>query len=139
MRIRLMPKAPPVLQQEPLILALLWASHAAGQSSRVHRLTSTPETVVIGYYDAATKPVLRIRSGEVVEITSAMIAATEMLEQAGVADSEIKASLRQIHTQITIAGRARTFSPVLSTSKGLSRATFSRYGSRRSNSHCPMP
>ena len=99
-----MRKAPPVLQQAPLILALLSASHAAGQSSRVHRLTSTPETVVIGYYDAATKPVLRIRSGEVVEITSAMIAAPEMLEQAGVPGSEIKPSLRQIHTQITDRG-----------------------------------
>jgi len=69
-----------------------------------HRLTSTPETVVIGYYDAAAKPVLRIRSGERVEITTAMVAGPEMLEEAGLPSEQIKPSLRAIHRQITDRG-----------------------------------
>ncbi|MEZ5364727.1 MAG: hypothetical protein R2748_20920 [Bryobacterales bacterium] len=48
-----------------------------------HRLESTPETVVFGYYSAESAPVLRMRSGETVEITTSMIASPEMLEDAG--------------------------------------------------------
>ena len=85
-----------------LLAAWIWlltAAPALAQQPTVHRLTSTPETVVFGYYDAAVKPVLRIRSGDVVEITPSFIASPEMLEEAGVAPSDIKQSLRDIHAQ----------------------------------------
>lgn len=34
-----------------------------------HRLLPTPQTITWGYFDARTPPVLRIRSGDVVEMT----------------------------------------------------------------------
>jgi acetamidase/formamidase len=88
-----------------LLLVLLAASLSlSAQTSRSHRLASTPETVVFGYYDAATPPVLRIRSGDSVEITTSMIASPEMLEEGGLPSEQIKQSLRDIHSQVTDRG-----------------------------------
>ncbi len=88
-----------------LLLFVLAASLSlAAQTSRLHRLTSTPETVVFGYYDAATPPVLRIQSGDRVEITTSMIASPEMLQEAGLPPDQIKQSLRDIHSQVTDRG-----------------------------------
>jgi acetamidase/formamidase len=86
----------------PLLLAA--ALSLAAQSSRLHHLASTPETVVFGYYDAAAPPVLRIRSGDRVEITTSMIASPEMLQEAGLSPAHIKQSLRDIHRQVTDRG-----------------------------------
>ncbi len=88
-----------------VLLVLLAASLSlAAQTSRSHRLMSTPETVVFGYYDAATPPVLRIRSGDSVEITTSMIASPEMLEEGGVPGEQITQSLRDIHSRVTDRG-----------------------------------
>ena len=73
-----------------------WAEH--------HHLPSTPKTVHWGYYDAAAKPVLRVRSGDTVEIRSAMIDTPEALEQAGVAAASIEAEHRNIHREIKDRG-----------------------------------
>lgn len=86
------------------ILLALSAVALSAQSPRLHRLTSTPETVVFGYYDAAAAPVLRIRSGDRVEITTSMIASPEMLEEAGLSSDQIKPSLRDIHSEVTDRG-----------------------------------
>src|SRR5690242_10716989 len=72
--------------------------------AETHRLTSTPKTVVWGYYDAATPPALRVRSGDTVEIRTSMIASPEMLEQAGVAASDIEPSLRDIYREVKDRG-----------------------------------
>ena len=69
-----------------------------------HRLLSTPKTVVWGYYDAAVPPVLRVNSGDTVEIRSSMIAGSEMLEKAGVAPDQIEQSLRDIHREVKKEG-----------------------------------
>src|ERR1044071_7193192 len=69
-----------------------------------HRLLPTPKTVVWGYYDAAVKPVLRVRSGDTVEIRSAMIASPEMLERAGLPPGEIDAGMRELHRAVTDRG-----------------------------------
>lgn len=74
------------------------------QPSADHRLESTPETVVFGYYSADTAPVLRMQSGETVAITTSMIASPEMLEEAGLPPNEIKPALRAIHREVTDRG-----------------------------------
>ena len=74
------------------------------QTPTLHRLTSTPETVVFGYYAAATPPVLRIEPGDRVEITTSMIASPQMLEEAGLPSDQIKSALRDIHIQVTDRG-----------------------------------
>jgi hypothetical protein len=51
-------------------LVTLTAACAASSAEgpRVHRLLATPSTVAYGYYWAAAKPVLRIASGDVVDV-----------------------------------------------------------------------
>ena len=77
---------------------------AIGADAETHRLTSTPKTVVWGYYDAKTPPVLRVKSGDTVEIRSSMIASPEMLEGAGVPSNQIEESLRDIYREVKDRG-----------------------------------
>jgi acetamidase/formamidase len=69
-------------------------------SAEAHRLTATPKTVVWGYYDASTPPVLRIQSGDTVEIRTSMIASPAMLEGAGFPGDQIEQSLRDIYKEV---------------------------------------
>src|SRR5216683_1509559 len=69
-----------------------------------HTLASTPKTVHWGYYDAKQAPVLRVRSGDTVEIRTAMIDSPEALERAGVAADQIDAASREIHRAIKDRG-----------------------------------
>ena len=41
---------------------------AAASSPATHRLEATPQTVAYGWYDAAGKPVLRIASGDIIDV-----------------------------------------------------------------------
>ena len=70
------------------ILLLLIAASAFGQ--KTHRLAATPDTVVVGYYDASTPPVLKVGSGDTVVIETLGVGAAEMLENAGVAKAKIE-------------------------------------------------
>ena len=69
-----------------------------------HTLLSTPKTVHWGYYDAAQAPVLRVRSGDTVEIRTAMIDTPEALERAGVAEAQIDQASSEIHRAIKDRG-----------------------------------
>jgi len=69
-----------------------------------HVLKPTPKTVVWGYYDPSTPPVLRIQPGDTVEIESATIATPAMLEAAGLAPDQIPESDRAIHRAVKKEG-----------------------------------
>src|SRR5437879_3901037 len=69
-----------------------------------HTLASTPKTVHWGYYDAKQAPVLRVRSGDTVEIRTAMIDPPEALERAGIPSGQIDAASREIHREIKDRG-----------------------------------
>ncbi|HKW97466.1 MAG TPA: acetamidase/formamidase family protein [Bryobacteraceae bacterium] len=86
------------------LLITLLAIGAMGLQAETYRLNSTPKTVVWGYYDATTPPVLRIKSGDTVEIRTSMIASPEMLEQAGVPANEIEPALRDIYREVKDRG-----------------------------------
>jgi hypothetical protein len=58
--------------------ALLLLSLPAIAQTR-HTLKATPGNVVIGYYDARTKPALRVRSGDTVEIHTLGVARPQAL------------------------------------------------------------
>ncbi len=49
-----------------LLVASITAGHASGQTP--YTLKPTPKTVAWGYYDAKAAPVLRVKSGDTVEI-----------------------------------------------------------------------
>src|SRR4029078_960723 len=78
----------------------LTAVEASGQ----HQLKATPKTVAWGYYDASTPPVLRIKSGETVEIQSLITSSPTRLETAGVPPDHVQQSLRDIYKEVTNKG-----------------------------------
>jgi acetamidase/formamidase len=75
-----------------LILAL---SGLAGAQTR-HVLKPTPPNVVIGYYDASTPPVLKIKSGDTVEIQTFGVGSPRGLANAGLAQDRIEPALVEL-------------------------------------------
>jgi acetamidase/formamidase len=66
-----------------------------------HQLKPTPKTVAYGYYDASTPPVLRIKSGDTVEVQTLIVSTPARLEAAGVKPDDIEQSLRDIVKEVT--------------------------------------
>ena len=67
-------------------------------------LKPSPATVAWGYYDAATPPVLRIKSGDTVEIHTLITSSPARLEGAGLPAGEVEPALREIHEKVTNKG-----------------------------------
>jgi len=74
---------------------------AQAQTARTHRLLATPETVAYGYYWAEARPVLRIASGDIVDVDTLLTSTPTSLEQAGVPPAKIQDSLKSIVAQVT--------------------------------------
>ena len=64
------------------------------QSPRTHRLEATPDTVAYGYYWADATPVLRIRSGDIIDVDTLLTNTPSGLERAGVPNDKIQPSLK---------------------------------------------
>ena len=77
---------------------------AAQTPGKTHRLEATPATVAYGFYDAAAKPVLRIASGDVIDVDTLLTNTPRGLERAGVKPEEIQPSLRAIVDNVTDKG-----------------------------------
>jgi acetamidase/formamidase len=75
----------------------------AGQSPtpRTHRLEATPATVAYGYYWAEAKPVLRIASGDIVDVDTLLTNTPMRLQQAGVPPEKVQETLKTIVTEVT--------------------------------------
>src|SRR5256884_4930510 len=69
-----------------------------------HRLPATPQTVAYGWYNAAATPVLRIASGDTIEVETLITNRPDRLEAAGVAPADVQQSLRDIVAQGTDPG-----------------------------------
>src|SRR5215218_6972666 len=69
---------------------------AAAQKPRTHRLEATPETVAYGHYWAETRPVLRIASGDIIDVDTLLTNTPRVLERAGVKPEDVQANLRTI-------------------------------------------
>lgn len=68
-----------------------------------YQLPASPKTVVWGYYSAAAKPAIRIRSGDTVRMET-VSGNPARLEAAGAPASEIPQSLRDIYREVTDKG-----------------------------------
>ena len=79
---------------------LLLGSAAGGQQPSAYTLKPTPKTVAWGYYDAKTTPVLRVKSGDTVEIKTVLTNSPKRLEEAGVPPEQVEQSLRVITDQV---------------------------------------
>src|SRR6476646_4465011 len=89
-----------------VLLALIATSAAAQQPAkpRVHRLEATPATVAYGYYWAEAKPVLRIASGDIIDVDTLLTNTPRGLERAGVRPEDIQTSLRAVVETVTDKG-----------------------------------
>jgi acetamidase/formamidase len=89
----------------PLLLVCGTALVTAQTSApRIHRLEATPATVAYGYYWAEAAPVLRIGSGDILDVDTLLTSTPERLEKAGVAAVDVQASLRAIVDQVKDRG-----------------------------------
>src|SRR5258708_6510617 len=68
------------------------------------QLKATPATVAWGYYWSAAKPVLRIQSGDTVEIQTMLTNSPERLAAAGVKAEEIEPELKAIYAEVKDKG-----------------------------------
>src|SRR5687768_554634 len=83
------------------VLATLAVGTFSAQSPRTHRLEATPATVSYGYYWSEAKPVLRIASGDIIDVDTLLTNTPNGLTRAGVPAEKIQASLRAIVESVT--------------------------------------
>ena len=86
---------------------LLFAASLSAQqpaSKPQYSLKPTPKTIAWGYYDASTPPVLRVKSGDTVEIQTLITSSPKRLEGAGVPADQVEQSLRDIYDQVKDKG-----------------------------------
>jgi acetamidase/formamidase len=80
------------------------AQQSPAQGGQVYQLKPTPKTVVWGYYDPKTPPVLRIKSGDAVEIQTLIASNPERFESAGLGSDQIEPALRDIFREVKEKG-----------------------------------
>ncbi len=94
----------------PLLLAALAALGAvastvalaaSAHAPKTHRLEATPATVAYGYYWSEAPPVLRIESGDIIDVDTLLTNTPAGLAKAGVPDDKIQASLKAIVGEVT--------------------------------------
>src|SRR6476469_7818257 len=85
-------------------LATVSALSAQTPAPRTHRLLATPDTVAYGYYWAEAKPVLRIASGDIIDVDTLLTNTPRGLERAGVKPEDVQASLRAVVETVTDKG-----------------------------------
>jgi acetamidase/formamidase len=83
------------------LLSLAAASQAFAHPPKTHRLEATPATVAYGYYWADAPPVLRIDSGDIIDVDTLLTNTPAGLAKAGVAEDRIQASLKAIVNEVT--------------------------------------
>src|SRR2546425_6667037 len=86
-----------------LILICIFTTCAFSQTPTpsVHRLEATPDTIAYGYYWAEAKPVLRIASGDIIDVDTLLTNTPAGLARAGVPADKIQDSLKAIVEKVT--------------------------------------
>ena len=87
-----------------LLLCAAAALSAQSPKPRTHRLEATPATVAYGYYWSEAKPVLRVASGDIIDVDTLLTNTPRGLERAGVKPDDIQASLRAVVDTVTDKG-----------------------------------
>src|SRR4029434_8228578 len=85
-----------------LVTLIALAFPVATQTSL--QLKPTPKTVAWDYYDASTTPVMRIKSGDTVEVQTLITSSPTRLEGAGVKPEDVEQPLRDIWKEVTNKG-----------------------------------
>ncbi len=85
------------------VLIGLWA--ASPLAAKTHDLPATPQTVAWGHYDATSKPVLTIDSGDTVVVHTLLTNSPAGLEKAGVAPADVEPALRAVYAGVPATER----------------------------------
>src|SRR5436190_5769105 len=86
-------------------LALVLGVASAQAQGRTFTLQATPATVAWGNYDATTKPVLTIKSGDTVVFHTLLTNSPAGLERNGVAPDQVEAALREVYDKVPSTAR----------------------------------
>jgi acetamidase/formamidase len=84
-----------------LTLISLAAASVVAHPPKTHRLEATPATVAYGYYWSEAPPVLRIDSGDIIDVDTLLTNTPTGLAKAGVPDDKIQVSLKAIVSEVT--------------------------------------
>ena len=84
------------------LTAVLFATVAHAES---FSLKVTPTTIAWGNYDATTKPVLTVKSGDIVTVDTLLTNNPTGLERAGVPPEQVQASLRDVYDHVPASAR----------------------------------
>jgi acetamidase/formamidase len=94
-----------VTRTTAVIVVLAIATLSAQRSKpKTHRLEATPETVAYGYYWSEANPVLRIASGDIIDVDTLLTNTPRGLERAGVKPEDVQESLRKVVDTVTDKG-----------------------------------
>ena len=83
------------------VLLLSLGCNAYAHPPKTHLLEATPATVAYGYYWSDARPVLRIDSGDIIDVDTLLTNTPAGLAKAGVPDDKIQASLKTIVAEVT--------------------------------------
>jgi len=86
-------------------VALGAALFASAAQATTFDLPATPQTVAWGHYDATSRPVLTIKSGDTVVVHTLLTNSPTGLEKAGVAPADVQQSLREVYAGVPQAER----------------------------------
>jgi len=78
--------------------------HPDYPSPTTHVLEAGPETVAWGFYWSEAEPVLRVNSGDIVDVTTMLTSSPDRLEAAGIAPEQVEPALRAIYEKVTDKG-----------------------------------
>jgi acetamidase/formamidase len=84
-----------------IAIAVLGSAHADARPGKTHRLEATPATVAYGYYWSEAAPVLRIASGDIIDVDTLLTNSPTGLAKAGVPDAKIQSSLKAVVSEVT--------------------------------------
>jgi acetamidase/formamidase len=83
------------------VMTVFAAGSALAHPPKTHRLEATPSTVAYGYYWSDAPPVLRIDSGDIIDVDTLLTNTPVGLAKAGVPDDKIQASLKAVVAEVT--------------------------------------
>jgi acetamidase/formamidase len=90
-----------LIARAAFVLALAASASAQSGAGKTHRLEATPKTVAYGYYWSEAQPVLRIASGDIVDVDTLLTNTPQGLQRAGVPEEKIQPSLRAVVDEVT--------------------------------------
>ena len=101
-----MPSARTLRTLSALVMLAAWPTGLpAAQKPAEHVLRAGPRTIAFGHYDPASAPVLRIRSGDIVDVTTMLTNSPTGLERMGLPAADVQPELRAIYDSVPQTAR----------------------------------